>query len=658
MLTARSRIAFIAFSSLLFFIGFPSSPALAKDEWPALSQEDLALKDNPASPGAHAMILYRESTSNDQDSFETYYYRIKVFTEVGKKYANIEIPFFHGAGSVKDIRARTIHPDGKIVEWDGKVYEKLLLKAGGVKLQAKTFTLPEVQPGSIIEYKYKIQFDSTKLYNTHWNVQEDLFTRRAVFSLRPYTGADAPGLYWRSFRLPQGMDPQKQKDSSLKLEIQNLAGLEEEENMPPASEVRGRLEFFYRQNSKETMEEYWKRIVKGMADNSENFIGKRGAIKQAADQAVAANDTPEVKLQKLYTRAQQIHNFALDREKTDKEEKREKLKDNNNVEDVMKHGYGSPQDINRFFVGLARAAGFEAEWAHIAPRNRSFFPPEMQDTSQLEADVTIVRLGSENIYLDPACSFCPYGFLPWYETAAGGVRVNKQGGEFINTTTPKSLDAIVERKVDVRLGADGSLEGKWVVNFHGQRALEHREDERTQDETGRQKDLLDELKKWLPANARVEITKVTGWEGSAEPLHMEGTLTLPEFASPTGRRLLLPLTIFGAGHPGVFQTAQRKYPVYFRYPFQTLDEVTLSLPEGYKVESLPKADSSPPTSAAIYQISCKQDGSQLRITRKEGLEGFYFPLQYYDGIRTFFENIKAKDEEKIVLQSTHATQGQ
>jgi hypothetical protein len=269
-----------------------------------------------------------------------------------------------------------------------------------------------------------------------------------------------------------------------------------------------------------------------------------------------------------------------------------------------------------------------------------------------------VRLGSENVYLDPACSFCPYGFLPWYETAAGGVRVNKQGGEFINTTAPKSSDAIVERKVDVRLGADGTLEGKWVVNFHGQRALEHREDERTQDETGRRKDVVEEVKKWLPANARVEITSITGWEGSTEPLHIEGTLTLPDFAPSTGRRLLLPLTVFGAGHPGQFQTAQRKYPVYFRYPFQTVDEVTLQLPEGYKVESLPKSESTPATSAAIFQVSCKQEGNQLKITRREGLEGFYFPVKYYDAIRTFFDNMKAKDEEKIVLQSTHSAQGQ
>ncbi|MBZ5537002.1 MAG: DUF3857 domain-containing protein [Acidobacteriia bacterium] len=654
MLPGKGRFAFIALPALIFFICLLSSPAQAKDDWPAPSQEELALKDNPASPGAHAMILYRESTSDDRLGVRTDYIRIKIFTDEGKKYADIEIPFYHGIESVNEIHARTIHPDGKVVEWDGKVFEKLLVKAGGFKFQVKTFTLPEVQPRSIIEYKYRIQHDSRFISNTTWDVQEDLFTRRALFTVRPNTILGA--LYWRAYRLPEGTEPQKQKDGSMRLEVQNVAGLEKEQNMPPPSELRGRLEFFYRDNPSETMEEFWKRVTKEGAKNTDNFIGNRSAIRQAAVQVVAANDVPEVKLQKLYARAQQVRNLALDQGKTEKEEKREKLKDNDNVEDVIKHGYGSSPDINRFFVALARAAGFEADWVRVVPRYQNFFHPELQDVRQLTADVAVVRLASKNVYLDPACNFCPYGFLPWYETGVGGVRLNKQGSELINTPAPKSAEAIMERKVDVRLKADGDLEGKWVVNFLGQYALEHRQDERTQDDTGRRKDLTEKIKKWLPANARLEIKNVTGWEGSTEPLHIEGTLTLPEFAASTGRRLLLPLTVFDDGHSVYFQTAQRKHPVYLLYPYQTVDEVSLELPEGFRVESLPKADSTPATSAAMYQVSCKQEGNQLRIVRRAGLEGIYFPLEYYGALRTFFHNMKAKDEEKIVLQSIQAAQ--
>ena len=50
------------------------------------------MKEYPASPGASAIILYREMHTDDVKSFETHYQRIKIFSEEGKKYANAEIP--------------------------------------------------------------------------------------------------------------------------------------------------------------------------------------------------------------------------------------------------------------------------------------------------------------------------------------------------------------------------------------------------------------------------------------------------------------------------------------------------------------------------------------------------------------------------------------
>src|ERR1019366_836557 len=84
-------------------------PARAAD-WPPLIPDELAMKDNPASPGSLAMVLFREEIVNSKDSTETYYYRIKIFAEEGKKRADIEIPFVKGLFDIKDIHARTIHP--------------------------------------------------------------------------------------------------------------------------------------------------------------------------------------------------------------------------------------------------------------------------------------------------------------------------------------------------------------------------------------------------------------------------------------------------------------------------------------------------------------------------------------------------------------------
>jgi hypothetical protein len=41
------------------------------------------------------------------------------------------------------------------------------------------------------------------------------------------------------------------------------------------------------------------------------------------------------------------------------------------------------------------------------------------------------------------------------------------------------------------------------------------------------------------------------------PLHIEGTVTLPAFGSPAGRRMLIPATLFLAPQTKAFQTAIR-----------------------------------------------------------------------------------------------------
>ena len=63
---------------------------------------------------------------------EDVYFRIKILTEEGRKYGDIEIPFFKGSGNIVNIHARTIRPDGSIVDFTGKAFDKSIVKARGL----------------------------------------------------------------------------------------------------------------------------------------------------------------------------------------------------------------------------------------------------------------------------------------------------------------------------------------------------------------------------------------------------------------------------------------------------------------------------------------------------------------------------------------------
>ena len=87
---------------------------------------------------------------------------------------------------MSNVTGRTIRPDGSIVDFNGKVFEKKLVKGRGVKYLAKTFTLPDVQVGGIIEYFYTIDFSENYIFDSHWILSDELFTKNAQFSLKPY----------------------------------------------------------------------------------------------------------------------------------------------------------------------------------------------------------------------------------------------------------------------------------------------------------------------------------------------------------------------------------------------------------------------------------------------------------------------------------------
>lgn len=162
------------------------APSLHAQAWLPPTPEELSMTSISEVPGAPAIVLFREQTTDDALRMFSFYSRIKVLTEGGKSYANVELPFGSRLGiSLDSISARTIHPDGTIIPFTGKPYEKVVEKLDGYKLKTKVFTLPDVQVGSILEYRYKFHYDDSYFMHPDWYIQSDLFMRKAHYLWRP-----------------------------------------------------------------------------------------------------------------------------------------------------------------------------------------------------------------------------------------------------------------------------------------------------------------------------------------------------------------------------------------------------------------------------------------------------------------------------------------
>ena len=668
----RAPLLQIVLLSALIPWGYAQEPPA----WQPIPPEELDLRDNPAHPGDAAMILYLEVYDDDVKRFETEYVRIKVFKEEGRKYANIEIPYSTQL-NVEEIRARTVQPDGTAVEFHGEVLDQVYAKYKKANLRAKVIALPDVQVGSVIEYWYRLRWKeklpdfvvSPQDYGsylsraftwgaTHWSLDLELAIRRARFTLKP---APKAKLLWVSDGLPPGISPERQSDGTIRLEVENRAGIEDGEYMLPRRLLTGRVDFYYEIGTIASSTAFWVDVARWRTDITEKFIGKSKAIQKAVDGLTRPGDTPEAKLRKIYTRAQQVRFLSYEEARTEKEASKEGLDENKNVDDVLKHNYAYANEINMLFTAMARAAGFDARIVYLAARDTSYFVQRLPDEQQLNAVVVSVQLGGKEMFFDPATRFCPFGLLPWEESAAKGIRLNNPTSHagldvFVTTTSPGSDQAVTQRIGKFRLSADGALDGHLNLSFSGQEALQQRIASRLGDESGKREDIEDQAKAWLPGDADLHIEGNVNWDAADEPLRASGTLRLPGRSDVTSRRILLPISVFEAGRPRPFHHTQRQWPVYFSYPYQQIDEVEVEVPAGYRVEALPRnrQESVP---FARFETTVRESGGRIHFTRRLEINSILLLPEHYDALRTFFDKVKTSDEERVVLNVSEQTTG-
>jgi Domain of Unknown Function with PDB structure (DUF3857)/Transglutaminase-like superfamily len=638
---------------LLAGVALQRTRPVSGDEWQPISQEELKMTSEPLAPGAAAIYLYRQVDRNDSNraSTEYNYVRIKILTEEGRKYANVEIPFTKGRTNVSNIRARTIRPDGSAVNFDGKVFENAIVKSKTLKYEAKTFTMPNVEVGGIIEYHYNYDFEDNYIFSSHWILSEELFTKRAAFTLKPYMRYPWTAQWIAPAGLPQGTEQAKEgPDHVIRMITQNVPAFQMEDHMPPPNELKFRVDFIYHDEVPEqNPDKFWKRFGRKQNDRVESFVSKRKALEQAVAQIVSPSDSPEEKLRKIYARTQQIHNLSYEVRKSEQEVKRDKQKEIKDAEDLLKEGYGSGWDITWLFLGLARAAGFEAYPVLVSNRAEYFFVKQRLNSNELNANVVLVKLNGKDMYFDPGAVFTAFGLLPWGETATEGLKLDKDGGSWVQTTLPDSDVSRIERSAKLKLSSEGVLEGKVKLTFAGLEASSRRIEERNEDDTERKKFLEEQVKEYIPAGIEVELTNKPEWNASETPLVAEFDLKVPGWVASAGRRALFPVGLFGASEKHLFEHSNRVWPVYFRYPYKMIDDLTIELPAGWQVGAIPK-ELDQNAKAAEYSLKVENKEGLLHIRRELRSDLMMVPKETYPVLRSFFQLVKSQDDQQVVLQ--------
>jgi len=629
---------------LLVLLGGPCAAA----DWRPVTPEELQLASEPAAPRAPAIYLYREVNRNDAESYESTYARIKILTEEGRDRANVELEYVPHMETVGSIRARVIQPDGQVHDFDGTIYDKTLVRARGVKVQAKTFSLPDVRVGSIIEYRYQRSLSEYYVFDSSWTLADALFTREGHFTLEPNPNFS---LTWSwPAGMPEGAVPPARVHGRIELTVHNVPAFIEEDYMPPEDSLRFRVEFDYRDEDDYASDapRYWKNFAKDKYRKVNGFADASSLVRKAVEQVVQPGDGPMARARKLYARVQQFRNLAFERERSDQETRAEKLHDRSDAGDVLQYGYGDGEQLTWLYLALLRAAGLQADPVLLCTRDRRFLRPELMNHHHLNTNVVRLMVDGAPVYADPGSRFMPFGMLPWEETGVAGLRLGSDGGEWLKTPDPQAVQSHVERHADLTLDADGNLQGKLIVVYTGLEAVERRVAQRNADAVERRKSLEDEVRNSVPTGIEVKLANQPAWTDATDTLAAEFDLEVPGWAQRAAGRLLLPTGLFTAGNRHMFDHAERKYAIYFAYPYMVLDDIRVHLPEGYELRS-PPADKRDDRGAMDYLLAADVAGGTLKLRHEVKIDATLVAIKYYELVRDFFQSMRTSDDTQLVL---------
>ena len=661
------------FLSGIFFLIVAAGPLWAQ-QWTVPTQEELSMTAFPKAPGASAIYLFREEKTEDHLHMFSVYERIKVLAEGGKEKANVELKYLSSGSmgyNISDIAGRTIHPDGTIIPFTGKPYERIVVKTQGYKAKEKVFTLPDVTIGSIIEYRYKLRWEDNMYAPPLWIVQNDLYLRKGHFYWRPTDRqlstedgrSTSTSVAWTPI-LPPGVQIKSTVAASatvggsgagasiLDLDVNDIPPTPEEEYMPPASSLNYRVMFYY--SPYRTAEEFWKAEGKYWSKNNDKFIGPGHLVGGAVQQLVAGSTTQDQKLRKIYAAVEEIENSDFTREHSRVEDKAEGLSQLRTTDDIWTRKRGSSDQLAALFVAMARAAGMKAYLMVVTDRSRSLFMQNYLSLGQLDDNIAVVNVDGKDRFFDPGSRYCSYGHLAWKHTDTGGLRQTDGGTMLSGTPGENYTESVTTRIADLKMDQNGAVTGKIDLKFTGSPALQWRHKALLNDKESVDREMKDTVERMLPGGIEVKLISIDKLTDYEEPLSATLEIKGP-IGSATGKRLLIPGDLFEVNAKATFAHEKRELMVWFPYRYTTRDAIRISFPAGLQLESAPPDGEAKMPKMAVYNMKASSDSTSLTIRRNLYLAEILYKTEEYPDLRKFYSQFEAKDQEPIVLKVTGTT---
>lgn len=578
--------------------------------------------------------------------------RIKIFKKEAYSLANVYLEYSFGTEHkhyLSNIKAVAYNlENGKWAETKmdkSSIFEEKVSK----QRRAKKFTIPNVKEGTILEYSYQYETDNF-LKIPDWQFQDKYPVKWSEYR------AQLPNFFEFGFnqegfhRLHINDKAQDLNDginvTNYRWAMKDLPALRDEPFTPNYEDFMDKLEFQiayirYPSGKIENVAGTWEKIIERLSKSPDfgERIQERRAISDLVAELIKGKETPKDKITAIYNYV--TENIAFDPEYS-------WIWAENSLSKILQNKKGTHTENNILLGAMLQTAGLKANPVLISSRSHgrvSMFAPIYDRFSHV---IIHVPLDSVNyMLLDANESFRPAGTLPFSFLNGVGLIVDpKSRPQWVNLHKQKTTD-FIDANCQI-------VDNQLVINIKnikkGLSAIKERQDLHKTGNT--EESVLRELfSKLLGTKGTIQKVSYENADNMYESLKSSCEIKTNEWGEVSEERIYFnPMLTFGKTE-NPFKSPERSFPVDFGEASDQIYNFTVTIPEGYVVEELPKSARMVLGQGDIkFDFLVVQNGNEVKISSKIQIKKPIIAAGEYATIRQFFEQVSIKHNEQIVLK--------
>lgn len=601
--------------------------------------------------------IQRDDNTGEMYLDYTYHVKIKIFNKEGFSQGDIKIPlnvYNNIADEIREIQATTYNHDAGTIS-KSELDLKQVFKENRTKYEKLVkFTMPNLKPGSVIEYTYKIRRQS--IFNfASWEFQIDIPKVYSEFV------AFIPGNYNFNVSL-KGVQKLTSQNGVIEKEclringtpidcskmtyvMKNIPAFQEEAYMTAASNFKSAINFElsdvqFLRGGKANITKSWKDV-----DYELTSDGKFGGQMKRKDLFVAK--MPEIlkNSSDSLSKAKAVFNYIKEQIKWNNYRGKYAEKD---VKKALESHSGNIGDINLGLISALSAAGFNPEAVILSTRQNGIVNNLYPVISEFDYVIAKVNISGTDYLLDASEPLLPFGLLP--------LRCLNGKGRVIAFKKPSYwYDLKASQKESAKynligtLGADGKIKGTLYIYSNGYSAFYKREQI---EEAGSVENFVQRFDDRV-ANLSIVKHEINNIDSLDNALVEKYDVVLNHYDGSDYNKLFFNPNFLNPINTNPFNLNERSYPVDMGAPTETRISMIISLPQNI-VLTAPVKDISMglPENGGRYQTFTKSEDNTLNFSSLFQLNKPIYAPEEYLSLKEFYSKIIQQQKIDLVLQKT------